>query len=161
MEITVYEQSFLFLFSIIAGGIIGLIYDFFRSFKSVFVIKENFNIIFDILFIISVFSFLFTYFLKINGFDLRIYHIIGCISGFFLYYISISGIILCFFRFFLNIFKKILKILLYPVRFLCKIVNRVFVFIFKILSKVTTLIKKMVKGYTYSLEKFVRRKRKL
>ena len=161
MELSLSGQTISFLHSALTGFISGIIYDFFMCLKRDFKKSKFSHILWDIIFIITALSFFFFSFFKLNGFDIRIYHIIGIIIGLTLYFNTISGFFCRFFKGFFNFFKKLFKILLYPVRFLCKIVYRIFLFVKKIFDLLFKIADSFFSKHIKAVKKLFKRMKKI
>lgn len=161
MEIIVYKQTISFLMSVLFGLLLGVMYAFFLCLKSEFCLKKISKGIFDSIFVISAFYLFFLSFFKFNGFDLRIYHIAGVFFGIILYFFTLNSLFYPVFRFFLKFFRKILKILLYPVRFLCKIVNRIFSCFKKVYALISAYVLRFLKNRIDGIKKILKRRKKV
>ena len=161
MEFGVYEQTFSFLASAFLGFFLGIIYDFFKCIKKNLRVNKIENNIVDIVFLLSSFAFFFFIMFRLNGFNLRIYHILGTFIGIILYFSTLSVLVSRFFIFFLNFFEKILKILLYPMKFLCKIINRVFTFIKGIFRYILKFLKRLLNIPIRSFKSILKRRKKI
>jgi len=160
MEIVIYEQTYSFIVSVLSGLIIGIIYNFFGCLKSEFNSGKISKGIVDILFILSAFLFFFFSFFNFNGFNLRFYHIAGIFLGFILYYFTLKSIFCHIFKVFFKISEKILKILLYPLKFLCTIVYRIFVFFKKAYILISGYIIRFFTGRLNAVKKTLKRRKK-
>ncbi len=130
MESTVLNQAYLLLVYLISGLLIGMIFDIFRVFRRTFKTSDFFTYIEDILFWIITGIFLIFVLFRFSSGEIRIYNILGLSIGFLFYIIFISK---CFIKinvkilkFIKNILNKIIKIILYPIRFIFKIIRKIF-----------------------------------
>lgn len=122
MDISLSQQLFSFVSSIILGAILGIVYELFRTVRSLFGGGTVTVFIQDVLFwIISAFI-TYTFFLIFTNGTVRIFVIIGMLIGFYIYLKTFGRIIAFLFR---QIFR--------PVKFLCS-------HIFKLIKKLFTLI---------------------
>lgn len=140
MSIVITHELYSFSYIVIASCIVCVVFDFFRELFKTCRTSVAVNSILDILFWIFCIIFMWVCLLSSNDGKLRSYQIIGGVLGGILYFLSISPVMCLIFR---NIFKFlqfILKILLTPVRFLYKILNRVLV---RFLSSVKQIFKKL------------------
>ncbi len=130
MENGILAQLYSMLVFIISGMLIGIFFDIFRILRKTFRTSDVITYIEDIIFwIITSFFLIFVIFNFTNG-EIRFYNIISLIFGSLLYIILIS-------KFFIKINVKlvlfikkatimILKIFLTPIRFLTKILQKIF-----------------------------------
>ena len=117
-------QAYIFLIFFISGMLIGILFDIFRISRRTFNTTDFVTYLEDILFwIITGLFLIFILFTFSNG-EIRLYNVISLIIGFVCYiltiskfFIKINVIILSFLK---NISYKILKILIYPIKFLFK-----------------------------------------
>ncbi|MBM7557180.1 spore cortex biosynthesis protein YabQ [Halanaerobacter jeridensis] len=87
-----YLQFFTFLNMILVGGIIGLIFDFYRVLKRKMIFSVYLSNLFDFL-IFLIFTFIvFVRLIQLNGGQVRWYIFLGVIVGNIIYYFSISKI---------------------------------------------------------------------
>ncbi len=119
---TVYELES-FAASILIGILAGSIYDIFRSIRYVSGRDAPADVVMWLLIIVSS---AFLWYKFQNG-EIRWYMLVGAALSILLYFLLISRIVFCVFSFcvrkiclFLNIF---FKLLLTPLRFLCKIIS--------------------------------------
>lgn len=130
MENGILTQLYPVLIFIISGIIIGILFDIFRVFRRSFHTPDIITYIEDVLFwIIAGLFLIFVIFNFTNG-EIRIYNIIGLILGSVIYIICISKlfikinvkIVLLMKKIFINIFK----ILMIPLKFIFKILQKIF-----------------------------------
>lgn len=130
MENGILTQLYPVLIFIISGIIIGILFDIFRVFRRSFHTPDIITYIEDVLFwIISGLFLIFVIFNFTNG-EIRIYNIIGLILGSVIYIICISKlfikinvkIVLLMKKIFINI----VKILMVPLQFIFKILQKIF-----------------------------------
>jgi len=122
------QQLNLFLLSLGAGFILGIVYDILRTIRLTFFKGKVAIFIFDILYFL-IFSFLtFLFFLAVNKGEFRAYMILGEILGFVFYYLSFGIVAKSFTDKFVLIFHKVLKTVF-------KIISAPFLLLFKVFSK--------------------------
>lgn len=109
------EQVYVFLYSILTGAILGLLFDFFRGFrfegiKDIWVYLQDiiFWLIAAVIIIISAFL--------INEGELRIYMLIGYLLGSIFYMLLFSKIILSVLKFIASQIRKSSKIIVGKVK---------------------------------------------
>ncbi len=108
------EHTQLFLFSCVVGVILGIIYDFFRTFRiivphnSILVMLED--ILFFIIYIIILISFISAF---ARG-QFRVFYILGNILGFILYFFTAGRIAVLIIRKLVYFIKSVLLFLLKP-----------------------------------------------
>jgi len=150
VEVSVTNQAFIFLSSVIGGLIIGFVFDVFRIFRRV---VKTANIVIglqDILFWILVSIILFGLIFITNNGELRWYEFLGVILGVIFYNLIFSMYVMKVSVAAINLIKKVLlliiKILLYP-----------FAMIYKLLKKPLLILRKSFYRLRTSLRKFMRR----
>lgn len=154
MDISVSNQSVIFLQSCLLGGIIGVLYDIFRILRLAFKTNKYIILVQDLIFFIiaAIITFVF---LLINGDgQIRIFIIIGEILGFTIYFLTLGVVVIKSSKFIINIIKSILmfiyKLLIRPfVKIFCFIFSK-FRFIFE---KITIKSKKILKNQKFYLKK--------
>lgn len=98
-----------FLLSVGFGFFVGLLYDFFKVFRTVVFKSKKGIFVQDILFFLIVAVFTFLFLLSINGGRFRLYIFIALAVGFAVYFFTFSN---SFFGFSLKMLKKIKSIFL-------------------------------------------------
>jgi len=122
MKVSLEYELFSFFVSVILALLIGLVYDFFRALRR----NTKKDTLWDIVMWILVLMIVaYTWFVFFEG-KLRWYTILGAFLSGFIYFLTLSKYV-CFLLFFLvdkicSFFCIIFKILLTPLRFLCKII---------------------------------------
>ena len=124
----VLNQANLFLIFVINGLIVGLLFDIFRILRKSFKTSDLVTIIEDILFwLITGFIILYSIFVFNNG-EIRFFMFIGIFIGAGLYMVLLSNYVIKISVKIIYILKKIitciLKILLFPVQCIYKIVKK-------------------------------------
>ena len=157
MEISVTREAFVFICSVLCGGLIFLLYDLFRLIRR----KTKGDMIVvhvqDGLFWILALCLLFFCVFHVNNGVLRLYEIIGAGLGALLYGLTLSPLVLRLLdqilKTFAKIFKFFCKILLTPLLFAYNIMYRCLCFIFLPLK---TLAKRGFRRFVKSLRRSVR-----
>lgn len=126
MSIVVTHELYSFLFITLSGCILCAVYDFFKELIMPFYNKFLFVLFFDVIFWVFGVGFIWFCIISSNDGRLRFYQFLGCILGAILYFFSLSFVFRQIFKNIFKIIRFILKILLTPVRFLYKILLRVF-----------------------------------
>lgn len=138
MDNTIRLQLYMFLTSIYAGLIAGLVYDIYRANRYYLKPKKIFTVIGDFIFWVGI-ALIFSYILnKSNWMELRGYIFIGFFLGGFIYLKSLSKILL---PFLIKLFKKI---------------DLVFRGIIGIISIPFKYIKRLLKGINKKMNKIKR-----
>lgn len=114
------EQTELFLLAVLAGAVLGIVFDAFRALRTVLPVmkKSAFTAVCDALFMIicGLAMYLFSMFFA-RG-ELRLYHIIGALLGFVIYILTagtvIIGIIRAVFGAVYRALDRILRLVLKP-----------------------------------------------
>ncbi|MDF2566818.1 MAG: yabQ [Oscillospiraceae bacterium] len=123
MEVSISEQSLIFLYSCVLGIGLGIVYDIFRIIR--LAIKTGPIIIFiqdTIYFMVAAFS-TFTFLLFFTDGQIRVYVLIGEFLGWILYYFTMGKLVI-------NASKFIIKIIKIIFKWIYKIFIRPFVIIF-------------------------------
>jgi len=140
------EQLNLFLLSLGAGVVMGVVYDILRTI-SVTISKDKAIIfIFDILYFLIFSLATFLFFLAVNKGEFRSYMIFGEILGFLFYYISFGIAAKSFTDAFVKVIHKIFS-------FLFKIILAPFKAIFRVFSQIKAKISKIFKKLSKKYEK--------
>lgn len=124
------NQAYLFLIFTLNGLIIALLFDFFRILRRSFKTKDFVTYLEDILFwIITGIIILYSIFIFNNG-EIRFFMFVGIILGVTLYMLLLSSYIIKISIYFIDILKKILrtilKIISYPFTLITKIIKKIF-----------------------------------
>lgn len=148
------NQAYLFVIFTIVGIIIGVVFDLFRILRKTIKTNEIFTNIEDILFwIITGILIIYSMYIFCDG-ELRFFMIIGIIIGTIMYMITFSKYVIKISIYIINILKKILKL---PILLFMKIVKRL------ILKPVTIVCinirKKFVKKYKKYRGKFLKKEK--
>ena len=152
------NQAYIFIIFVIVGGIIGIIFDFFRILRKTIKTKDFMTYLEDILFcIITGIIVLYSIFFFNNG-EFRMYMFIGILIGVLMYLLTICPYIIkinvYILRKIIFICKKIAEFLILPFRLIYKGISKIFKpikFIIinvrrKVYKKVNK-IKKIIKKY--------------
>ena len=116
-------MPYLFLIFVINGIIIGLVFDFFRILRISFKTKDFVTYIEDIIFwIITGIILLYSIFIFNNG-QIRLFMFIGVGIGIISYILLVSKYVIKINVFIVNIIKKIILI---PLNFIYKIIKKIF-----------------------------------
>lgn len=108
------EQVYIFLSSVLIGGIMGVIFDFFRALRRNGNTKNIIVYIQDIVFWLIIAVIIITSSFILNNGDLRGYMLVGYIIGALLYMLILSKYIKGLFIIIMNFFEKIFKTLVKP-----------------------------------------------
>ena len=109
------NQAYIFIIFVIVGGIIGIIFDFFRILRKTIKTKDFMTYLEDILFcIITGIIVLYSIFFFNNG-EFRMYMFIGILIGVLMYLLTISPYII-----------KINVYILRKIIFICKGMSKIF-----------------------------------
>ncbi len=133
------EELVLFGLSCIAGGFIGIFYDFFRALRIIFPHNSVLTAIEDIVFFIC-YSFFLTAFSSVCARGvIRYYFVIGNILGFIVYFFTIGNVAVLTIRKFYGIITGVLRFIFKPISAsfvcLCKKTMVKFVGISKVIEK--------------------------
>lgn len=150
------EQLKLFLLSLGAGFLLGIIYDFLRAIRLTFFKGKASIFIFDILYFV-IFSLLtFLFFLATNKGEFRAYMIFAIILGWVFYYFSFGiaakSFTDAFVRVVHSVFSFILKLVLAPFKF-------IFNLFLKIKNKISEILLKFEKKSKKNRKKHLKKLR--
>ncbi len=121
MDNPITVQSVEFLYSLLLGLALGVVYDFFRVTRSFLAHGKFTDALFDVLFWISAIISLLFFVLTVSGGIMRWYVLLGVFGGGFLYMASLSMIIFKSLRACILILKKLLGMMSQPIYFiLCR-----------------------------------------
>ncbi len=124
LEVSITNQAFIFLSSVVAGLIVGFVFDIFRILRKVIKTSNIITYLEDILFWILVAIIIFTLVFVTNNGELRWYEFLGVALGVIFYQLVFSMYIIKISVKVIEIIKKIiistLRILLFPFVFLYK-----------------------------------------
>lgn len=153
MHINNLEQLTNFIYFIITGMVLGIIFDVFRILRKSFKTSDFVTNIEDILFgIITGIVLLFTIFLFNNG-ELRLYLFLGIIFGIILYLLLISKYFIKINVEIIKIIKKFIILITKPFIILLKFIKKIF---FKPISficiNLKLLFKKILKKFSKNIK---------
>ena len=127
MSVSLNYEMNAFLFSLLAGVLCGVFFDFFRGIREIFVCKNIVIGFSDLLFWLICCFICFTTVYNKNSGELRLYQFAGILISSFLYFLTVSKPVKCVFAIFFKFIKFIFKIVLTPIAFLYKILLSVFI----------------------------------
>ncbi len=157
MEISVARETFVFLCSVLCGGLIFLLYDLFRLIRRKTKGDRVLLHVQDGLFWVLTLCLLFFCVFYFNNGILRLYELAGAALGALLYGLTLSSPVLRLLEQLLKIFAKIFKffckILLTPLLFAYNIMYRCLCFI---LLPAKMLVRRVFRRFFESLRRFVR-----
>ncbi len=153
VEVYFSKQAEIFLYAVITGAVISLIYDIFRIIRVAIKHGTLLTAIEDISF--SIISLIVTliYFIQFNNGTLRLYLAIGIICGFIICHYTLGNWILSFSRIIISFIKAILRLISMPFKWILKIICKLFKKICIFLKKPFIFLKKQVIIYIKSLFK--------
>lgn len=158
----IYEQIQFFLNTIAIGLIMGIVFDFYRTLKSMLFLKKWAIGIFDLLLCLFFTGMVFTLLLFSNWGEVRVYVFIGLALGLLLYFRYISPFIMDFwqqwFTFFIESIRFIIRLIMLPLKLIIKIVNYplalLSLLIFGFMERLRPLFRKLKRWVKGSLKKF-------
>lgn len=147
------EQALFFLYSVLLGGGIGVVYDLFRTLRILVPHTSFFVVLEDILFLFVWAVILIVFSVEVCRGEVRIYYLIGNVLGFGLYLFTIGKVVVKVMRILAKAVYAVLKflymILVKPVLWLFRLIHQkskhLFVLIHLKLKKLTQGIKKHLK----------------
>ncbi len=125
MSISVTHELYSFSFMVLCGCVLKLLYDLVSCLRNTLRFGSTLTFVTDIIFWIFSFVILWQSLLLSTGGRLRLYLLSATFLGGVLYYFSLGAIVCFLFEKILKFLQIIFKILLTPMRFLYKILNRV------------------------------------
>ena len=138
------NQAYLFLLFSLNGVIIGLLYDLFRILRKTFKTVDFVTYIEDILFWILTGIIIIFFMYNFSDGSLRLFMVFGLIIGILIYMVTFSKIIIKFSMIVINVLKKIICILLVPIKFFLKLLLKVINFLKLKVRLIMLKIKKYV-----------------
>jgi len=147
VEISITQQSVVFLFSCVVGGILGVFYDVFRIIRIAFNSKWLSIFFQDLIFcVFSAFSIILLIFYTNSG-TVRWFSLLGCFMSFVIYHMTVGRLIMFASKKIIEFIKKILaficNITVIPLKkfilFMFKQIKRLFGFVFKTAGEVKIL----------------------
>lgn len=109
------NQVYVFIWTIITGAIMGLVFDAFRIFRKNFKSRDFFVYIQDILFWLIIAILLIVSAFLINDGELRGYMFLGYILGILFYMLAFSKFVIMIATFIINVIIKMVKIIIRPI----------------------------------------------
>lgn len=154
------SQAYLFLIFALNGVVIGLLFDFFRILRRSFKTKDIITYIEDIVFwILTGISILYLIFIFNNG-EIRFFMFLGILLGLVLYMLLLSSYIIKINVYIIETIKKIIQKIFRPIVILFDFIKKIFIkpvtFLFINIKNVTknmsTLFTKMTKNLKNTLK---------
>ncbi len=108
------EQVYIFLWSVLVGAIMGVVFDFFRALRRNGNTRNIIVYLQDVIFWLIVAIIIITSSFILNNGELRGYMLIGYLLGAFMYMLLLSNYIKGTFIFIFNMWHKIIQILWKP-----------------------------------------------
>ena len=125
MILSMSGQVWLFLSTVAAGFVIGLVYDFFRVLRIVVTHRQWLVQLEDVIYWVAVSLLMFYFMLHQNYGEIRFFIIIGAAIGVVIYFCSISPVFIkisvAVIEFLQRVIITVLRIILTPVRFLIRV----------------------------------------
>lgn len=144
------NQAYLFLVFIVNGIVIGLLFDFFRIVRKVFLSNDMITCIEDILFwILTGGTVLYSIFVFNNG-EIRFFMFLGILIGAIIYMITLSSYVIKINVKIINFTKKIFGIIFLPFKGILKILRKLF---FQPITFLLINIRKNFANFTIKLHK--------
>lgn len=148
-------QVYTFLYSVLVGMFIGLIYDIFRIKRKLVKTAAFFIYIEDLLFWIITAFIMFAFLFYINDGEIRIYIYLGVITGIILYSLLFSKLIIkcsvAIFNFIGRVVKFIIHILSFPFKIIYKILSVPARFIMVSFQKFYRFLKRTARILVYKM----------
>lgn len=141
-------QAHIFLYSVLSGMVIALIYDVFRIKRRVIKTGVLFVYIEDLLFWIMVAIFVFILVYYFNDGELRGYIFTGIITGVIIYMLLFSKIIIRSFVAILNLIYKVIKFVLFVLTYPIRLISKIVMIPVKLISNPAKKICRSIKGVT-------------
>lgn len=150
MPISIGNQAYIFLYSVLSGMLIAFIYDVFRI-KRKAIKTGNIGIYFeDLIYWVIVATIMFGMVYLSNDGEIRGYIFIGVVIGISLYVLVFSKIIiktaLIIIRLIYKISKFVWKILSFPIIVLLKIISIPLRLLYKIFNNIFKIVKRLGRG---------------
>ena len=148
MPVTINIQAYTFLYSILCGMLIGLIYDIFRIKRKTIRTRALFIYIEDLIYWIIVVIVVFALIFYSNDGEIRGYILIGVLIGVTLYMLLLSNIIVKLSVKLLDLIGKIIKLILFVITYPFRIVLKLLSIPAKLVSKPVKKLLKSIKAYS-------------
>ncbi|MCL2592766.1 MAG: spore cortex biosynthesis protein YabQ [Defluviitaleaceae bacterium] len=139
MILSMSYQVRLFLFTILIGAFLGIIYDIFRILRKAFKHGKLLTNIEDIIYWLFVTFVMFYLMLNRNYAEIRFFVILGAFSGMIVYFLTISRFVR---KIAIIVIGFAIKIILIPLKIIFKILKFPVMLIFKMLKKILSPAKK-------------------
>jgi len=155
VEVSVTNQAFVFLSSVIGGLIVGFLFDVFRIFRKVIKTANIITYLQDLLFWILVSLIIFTLVFITNHGELRWYEFVGVILGVIFYSMLFSAYVMRVSVTVINFIKRILlyllRIILFPFMIIYKIIKRPMAKLRRYFCKLRGYIKRIMKRWRHKI----------
>ena len=161
MDFSVTQQSTSFLFFCLLGFLTGIFYDFAKALRILLKADKKTTALIDVAFLICIFIFYLKILFQYNGLGIHIFQLLGAFLGLMLYFSTVSSFFEGVFKIILTILSKILKILLYPLTFLCRIVGGIVQILKKQVGRLFSRILNTGKKAAIHFKKFKKRRKKV
>ncbi len=139
MTVSINEQTIIFLSCVLAGSLIGFVFDIFRIIRTAYKLNKVFTTISDFCFWLVALFIVFTTIYVTGDGQIRWFVFFGCGIGFLLYLVSISPLII---KSMIKVIRAMNFFLWNSMRFILK----PFIKIFRFFVKKTGFVRKFVKS---------------
>lgn len=117
MTLSTANQAYIFLATVYAGLLLGLIYDVYRAFRMITKPGKVLLAVFDLFFWIQAALFSFYMFFKVNDGEIRLYAYLGLALGWGLYILTVGSLVV---KFLVKAYRIVSNIFLWPIRMTVK-----------------------------------------
>lgn len=116
MGITIAGQTTMFLYALLLGGVIGVVYDIFRVSRVAFRLSWLLVLLQDLLFFFLSALLLWRYFLLQSSGEVRIFAVLGVLLGWVIYFFTLGRLVMGFAGIILRGIARLARAILTPVR---------------------------------------------
>lgn len=149
MEVSVTNQAYIFLSSVVGGLLVGFVFDIFRILRRVVKTANFITYIEDILFWILVSIIIFSLVFITNNGELRWYELLGVMLGVIFYNLLFSQYVIRVSVTVINFIKKVIvfviKIILFPFVIIYKLFKKPCILLTKFINKIMKKLCKLIK----------------
>lgn len=124
MGISIAQQTTMFLYALLLGGVIGAVYDVFRVSRVAFRLSWLLVLLQDILFFTLSALLLWRYFLLQSSGEVRIFVVLGVLLGWIIYFFTLGRLVMRLAGFIIGIITRIVTAILAPVRKIAGVVKK-------------------------------------
>lgn len=115
-EVAIAQQTQMFLYALLLGGVVGVAYDCFRVTRVAFHLSWGIVLVEDLLFFTLATLLLWRYFLLESSGEVRIFAVVGMLLGWVLYFFTLGTLVMHLSGFLVKTVKRVVAAVMAPLK---------------------------------------------